>query len=294
MSEVSAPIATFSREELKSRDKLEELRECFHDFGGVIVKELIDKATIKQFKASFIKLMSNVYEDILNDRLPTHDQDQLYLNLRTRAPEHASSLMGLGRDFPEYFRLVGSLASDPIFFSILSTRHIQIVHDVCLFRIDSPDCPETGFDWHQDYPFNMLSRNAVTVWCPILDVTTAMGPIEIVPKSHKQLFPVTIKKSVSKKKFVSQRNMVLSQLKSLSPGFEKRSICLPEMIAGDAFIFHSHLVHRSNTNKSDKCRWIFNPRFGDFGDAELTKRCWFTARSKYPYLIKDIHQELVC
>ena len=46
MSEVSAPIATFSREELKSRDKLEELRECFHDFGGVIVKELIDKATI--------------------------------------------------------------------------------------------------------------------------------------------------------------------------------------------------------------------------------------------------------
>ena len=103
MSEVSAPIATFSREELKSRDKLEELRECFHDFGGVIVKELIDKATIKQFKASFIKLMSNVYEDILNDRLPTHDQDQLYLNLRTRAPEHASSLMGLGRDFPEYF-----------------------------------------------------------------------------------------------------------------------------------------------------------------------------------------------
>ena len=58
--------------------------------------------------------MSNVYEDILNDRLPTHDQDQLYLNLRT-STEHASSLMGLGRDFPEYFRLVGSLASDPIF-----------------------------------------------------------------------------------------------------------------------------------------------------------------------------------
>ena len=253
MNKVSTQVSTFSREELKSQQKLEELKECFHDFGGVVVKKLIDKKTIEEFKASFIKLMSNVYEKILNDRVPTRDQDELYLNLRKRAPEHASSLMGLGRDFPEYYRLVGALANDPILFSILDSRHIQVVHDVCLFRIDSPDYPEAGFDWHQDYPYNMMSRNAVTVWSPILDVTSAMGPMEIVPKSHNQLFPVTIKKNTSKKKFVSQRQMALSNPEVLSADFESDSICLPEMIAGDAFLFHSHLVHRSNKNNSDKC-----------------------------------------
>ena len=98
-----------------------------------------------------------------------------------------------------------------------------------------------------------MSRNAVTVWSPILDVTSAMGPMEIVPKSHNQLFPVTIKKNTSKKKFVSQRQMALSNPEALSAAFESDSIYLPEMIAGDAFLFHSHLVHGSNKNNSDKC-----------------------------------------
>lgn len=110
---------------------------------------------------------------------------------------------------------------------------------------------------HQDYPFNTMSRNAVTVWSPILDVTSAMGPMEIVPKSHNQLFPVTIKQNTSKKKFVSQLQMALSNPESLSADFDSNSICLPEMIAGDAFLFHSHLVNRSNKNDSVNANGFF-------------------------------------
>jgi hypothetical protein len=268
-----------------------DLIAAFQETGVVVVRGLAPPELLGQIRHSLAAAMRRALE---RQRAPAagDDLDALFRTLLSVSPEHASTILTLGRDLPGFFGLAGWFAGTSEVQSLAGSTVLQVVGDLCLLRVDAPHADETGFDWHQDYPYNMMARGAVTVWAPLAPVTPEMGLLRYVPGSHAELLPIDIRRGPARR-HTGQRQVAISDLAARAPGFEARALSLPPLNAGDVVIFASQLVHRSGANRSDACRWVFNARYGDLLDPELVDRRWYTTRVKYPHLVAQVHPELV-
>ena len=270
---------------------VDRLRSALADRGCVILRDFAPRGVLADLRQTFVALMQAA---LAANGLPEGppDLDDLYLDLRQRLPAHAATVPTLGRDLAGYFELIGWFAASRQVRALAGSERLQIASDLCLVRVDAPHDDETGFDWHQDYPYNLLARSAVTLWAPLLEVAAPMGLLKVIPGSHRELLPVDICGGAAKR-LTGQRQMRISGLAERVADFEARAVSLPAMRPGDVLIFASGLLHCSGANRSDRCRWVFNARFGDLTDRELMARHWWTTRIKYPHLVADIHPELV-
>ncbi|HXQ09970.1 MAG TPA: phytanoyl-CoA dioxygenase family protein [Caulobacteraceae bacterium] len=267
------------------------LRSALVENGCVILRDFAPQRVLADLRETFIAAMQAALA--AND-LPEgpDDLDALYLDLRRRLPAHAATMPTLGRDLPGYFELIGWFAATPQVRALAGAERLQIAGDLCLLRVDAPHEDETGFDWHQDYPYNLLARSAVTLWAPLTEVTASMGLLKVIPGSHRQLLAVDICSGPAKR-LTGQRQMRISGLAERVDDFEARAVSLPVMRPGDVLVFASGLLHCSGANRSDRSRWVFNARYGDLTDREVMTRHWWTTRIKYPHLVAQIHPELV-
>ena len=96
-----------------------------------------------------------------------------------------------------------------------------------------------------------------------------------------------LKKINNEKKYIE-----LKEGNDLDHVFEQKAVQLP-MKAGDALFFHSHLVHRSGANVSDRSRWVFVARYGDMLDQEMVARGWTTTQGASPELLKNLYPHRV-
>jgi len=270
---------------------LGQLKSALAESGCVILRDFAPRRVLTDLRQTFIAAMQAA---LAANGLPAgpDDLDALYLDLRRQLPAHAATIPTLGRDLPGYFELIGWFAATPQVRALAGSDLLQIASDLCLLRVDAPHEDETGFDWHQDYPYNLLARTAVTLWAPLTEVTAPMGPLRVIPGSHRELLAVDICRATAKR-LTGQRQMRISGLAERLAEFEARAVSLPLMRPGDALVFASSLLHCSGANRSEKSRWVFNARFGDLTDREIMARHWWTTRIKYPHLVADIHPELV-
>jgi len=277
--------------EFTAQADLGELLAAFRRTGAVVIRGLAPRDLLADLQASFVAAMRRALDQV---GVPAagDDPDELFAALRVASPEHAATTLTLGRDFPAFFSLVGAFAGTSQVRALAGSETLQIAGDLCLLRVDAPNADETGFDWHQDYPYNLMARRAVTVWAPLAPVTDEMGLLKFIPGSHSDLLPIDIRRGVARR-HTGQRQVAISGLDRMAPDFERRAETLQPLGAGDVLIFDSHLLHRSGANRSARSRWVFNARYGDLLDAELVGRRWYTTRAKYPHLVADIHPELV-
>jgi len=277
--------------EFTARADLGEMAAAFRQAGAVVVRGLAPSDLLADLRASFVAAMRRALEQA-GAPAEGDDPDALFAALRAASPEHAATILTLGRDFPAFFSLVGWFAGAPQVRTLAGAERLQIAGDLCLLRVDAPNADETGFDWHQDYPYNLMARGAVTVWAPLAPVTEEMGLLKYIPGSQAELMPIDIRRGAARR-HTGQRQVAISGLDRLAPDFERRAETLQPLDPGDVLIFDSHLLHRSGANRSQRSRWVFNARFGDLLDAELVGRRWYTTRAKYPHLVADVHPELV-
>lgn len=112
---------------------------------------------------------------------------------------------------------------------------------------------------HQDWPSNLGSRNGMTVWIPLVDVKDELGPLEIVPDSHKR----------------GPLDHVLDGVPVIKDYPEDGFVKVP-MTVGDGLFFNTLTVHRSGVNRTeDRIRWAMAFRYNDAADADFRVR-------KYP------------
>ena len=114
----------------------------------------------------------------------------------------------------------------------------------------------------------------LTVWFPLQDTAVEQGPLKVVPGSHKEKL----------------RTHCPSKLRS---GSVVGSGAIPEKLfevektrplpvrRGDAIFMHSHTVHGSLPNLSDRIRWSFDLRYNPIGQPTGRKaHPGFVARSR--------------
>jgi phytanoyl-CoA hydroxylase len=152
-------------------------------------------------------------------------------------------------------RVVAALTAGRMKFPTLNTKP--------LIAISSKKTASAEAYWklpaHQDWASNLGSRNGVTIWIPLVDVSTEMGPLEVAPESHLLgALPHTGTPPI---------------LAATPADMFWKSV---PMKAGDALFLDTFVIHRSGTNVTeDRIRWSLQLRYNDISDPDFIKR-------KYP------------
>jgi hypothetical protein len=134
-------------------------------------------------------------------------------------------------------------------------------HPLGVARLSFPSNIPCTTPPHQDYPNNQGTPDLYASWIPLTECPKEMGGLAILPNSHTEgLLPLEY---------------------SLGPG--NRQVSLPEKLkqkqwlsaefnAGDILIFHSHTLHCSLPNLTDRMRLSVDYRFQKEGE-DITPRC---------------------
>ena len=273
---------TVSPSEVESSGKAK-----FDEFGLLLVRGLLPTALIEQFSDAFRKLIR------LKLGRDGENLDEIYAELCESDPEAALIVKGMGKDLVEYHQAVAAVELRNVLTRLMATESFQVNYDQCLFRIDRPDEDARAFDWHQDYLYNMLSKNAITAWAPLTPISSDMGPLRVVPGTHRSVLPVNLLEQAPSGRFTAHRRLELCDIQRLTEDFDNRAVIVTDVLPGDVLFLHSCVAHRSGPNRSKLSRWVFNPRYGDLADPEMLKRNWRTARAKDPFLVLDLYPEMV-
>ncbi len=115
-----------------------------------------------------------------------------------------------------------------------------------VFRVDVPGETKELAHWHQDHFYVRGDEHAVTAWVPLQDTPFELGPLGVMPGSHREgLFEHDLE--------IGKRHVPRSAL--------DREIRLVQTQTGDILLFHSLLVHSSNLNLSDRIRYSIQARY---------------------------------
>lgn len=127
---------------------------------------------------------------------------------------------------------------------LLGVEKVRLYHDQALYKEGGG-----GYTpWHQDqFYWNLDTPNTITMWMPLVDVSTEMGLMRFAGKSHQNGLFETI--TISDKSAE-----VYSQIIENNQ-FDISTPCA--MRAGDATFHYGHTIHCADTNQSDTTREVF-------------------------------------
>ena len=125
--------------------------------------------------------------------------------------------------------------------------------------VNMPEDDKRLYRAHQDITFIPGSLNSVTIWVPLQDSPAPLGPLEVVPGSHKL--------------GLLETNGVTDVKKNelLKPFPDKAFIPVP-IVAGQCILFSKFLVHRSGRNRTQDVRISLQFRYNDLASPEYQSR----------------------
>ena len=171
--------------------------------------------------------------------------------------------------FPTAFATIG-LAGHPFFTRVsrqLGVRH-PLPSTLPILRIDRPSEARYLTPAHQDYWYSMLSDRSVTYWFPLLPVTEAMGPLWVVPGSHRAgLLPI--------KRWTAENPYAL---KDDVNGSRYLPVFLKE---DEVLVFSQYLIHKSGVNRSDRARITIQVRHNDLTDLRVPTTSFTAKHSRF-------------
>jgi ectoine hydroxylase-related dioxygenase (phytanoyl-CoA dioxygenase family) len=143
------------------------------------------------------------------------------------------------------------------------TRSEKVVNTVAaLLDSDSPVChfhsklmqkePRVGgaWEWHQDYGYwyknqFMFPDQLISIMVALTPANRQNGCLQVIRGSHKM---GRVNHGFSGEQVGADMEMVENALKTMD-------IIYSELEPGDALVFHSNILHRSEANLSDHPRW---------------------------------------
>jgi hypothetical protein len=131
-----------------------------------------------------------------------------------------------------------------------------------IVRIDLPAEEKFLYDWHQDYPYSMVSLNGCTAWIPLNVISMDTGPVVLNPGSHldglRKVKPRDAKQSL----FVQEQPVAAAE-----------QVCVAGEV-GDVYLFDLMLLHRSSANVSRIPRLTVSYRYCDMADSRSSRSGW--------------------
>lgn len=273
-----------------------KLCDTYKKQGVVVVRGLIDARKIADCKETASAMVRGRLESQGYPPQEGDDLDALFNKLCDIDRTLGGDIYDHMKDTPQFHSCVIDSGILKVTAELLGSAQVQVPYDLSLFRIDRPSEDNFAFDWHQDYPYNLMSQNAVTAWFPLTDVREDMGWLKVVPRAHAEVRPIEIADPnyVPQETKTKTRARTLRMVETDFEEFERNGIEVP-MMAGDVLFFHCNTPHRSGKNRSAsrRARWVINPRYGNLLDVSMVKRGWKYADRRNFFLVADVHPEIM-
>ena len=129
-----------------------------------------------------------------------------------------------------------------------------LVHPKPIGRLIFPNCDRLRVHAHQDYRFMSGDPECFTVWIPLHDCPTDLGPLQILEGSHR--FGA-----------IAHEDEDLHVPEISAGALTQGDWAGGQINAGDVLLFHSLTVHAASPNRSHRLRISMDCRFQDCGRA---------------------------
>lgn len=158
------------------------------------------------------------------------------------------------------YRKIQDLERDPLFLEYI--RHPRfhgiarqlVGEEISVFRsmfMNKPARRGTVLPYHQDggTQWNLDRERFFTVWTALDDASIANGCVQIIPGSHRL-------------GLLSDRGHTITPEQEQAYCADEQSVYL-EARAGEVFLLHNYLLHRSGVNRTDQPRRAFSVVYMD-------------------------------
>lgn len=209
----------------------------YKDQGYCLVRGLLSTDCFRSIEYSALQLIAKNYKAIgdLNDR-----------EWVVHATENSACVTKIYDEMRDNDTLIELGKRSCITEIVRNLIQSPMLYGKIPFRIDVPLATRELALWHQDDFYVNGSDQELTVWIPLYNVSVLQGPLQVMPRSHKNgKIPHNIKIG---KKYIPSSHY-------------DNEIRLVEMNRGDALFFSSFLLHSSSLNISDVIRYSIQLRY---------------------------------
>lgn len=123
-----------------------------------------------------------------------------------------------------------------------------LIHPKPIGRLIFPHCDQLTVHAHQDFRFMSGDPECFTVWIPLHDCPTDVGPLQILEGSHRS-------------GFLHHEDANLHVPEIPATAASQGDWVGGQINAGDVLIFHSLTVHAASPNRSNRLRLSMDCRF---------------------------------
>jgi hypothetical protein len=175
------------------------------------------------------------------------------------------------RKLPSVYGLITAPRVWAVMRQLMSTRLPGIYPGGTGVRMDHPGEDTYLSPWHQEYPYNLTSDNAVTLWLPLVDVDGTNGCLLMAPGSQRLgALPVRVRDALNARRNANET----LEIDDLDTVLARHPVVSVPAAAGDALVFHTFLLHRSQPNRSAATRWTLQARYFDFLNPTAIRHDW--------------------
>jgi hypothetical protein len=175
------------------------------------------------------------------------------------------------RKLPSVYGLITAPRVWAVMRQLMQTRLPGIYPAGTGVRMDHPGEDLYLSPWHQEYPYNLSSDNAVTLWLPLVDVTERNGCLLVAPGSHRLGgLPVRVRDALNARRNANET----LEIDGLEAALARHPAVSVPADTGDALVFHTFLLHRSQPNRSTATRWTLQARYFDFLNPTAIRHDW--------------------
>jgi hypothetical protein len=175
------------------------------------------------------------------------------------------------RKLPSVYALITAPRVWAVMRQLMATRLPGIYPGGTGIRMDHPAEDTYLSPWHQEYPYNLTSDNAVTLWLPLVDVDEANGCLRLAPRTQRLgALPVRVRDALNARRNANEA----LEIDGLEAILARHADLAVPARAGDALVFHTFLLHRSQPNRSDATRWTLQARYFDFLNPTAVRHDW--------------------
>jgi len=237
--------------EMETSDlKPQSLQEEIRNRGYALIRGLIPRSDVTSVLGGIARILSDA-----GWLLPSLDPLEHMANGTAACGDPDPSFK---RTYQEVFNLESfhALPHHPALKGVMEmlVGEQVLIHPKPIGRLIFPNCDSLTVHAHQDYRFMSGDPECFTVWIPLHDCPTDLGPLQILEGSHR--FGV-----------ITHEDENLHVPEISAGALTKGAWVGGRINAGDVLVFHSLTVHAASPNRSHRLRISMDCRFQNYGRA---------------------------
>ena len=236
--------------------------------GYVIIKSNLIPKIKNKIKNKIAQKINFILKKFKLNKIQSKNFDKLMIEIyKIDKKQKVNIIKSLYEIFPSE-PLFYSLSIYKIFLNISKNLGIKypLIGTGPQIRFDRPKDKKYKTLKHQDFWYSFLSKNSITIWFNLTNVTNVDGPLTIYENSHNE----------GKLNFLNKRKATFEIKKNSYLKGKKIFLKKDEVL-----VFNQFLVHKSGFNSSNKPRVSIQLRFNDLFSLEKITSSFKFANSEF-------------